>query len=80
MEDYFELPVTYKGEELLLKGRLAAFTYVYKFYITVNDMELEFERDDNGEFRVISSEGGEGNVDRNLIAAIIDVLEKLQTM
>ena len=43
-------------------------------------MELEFERDDNGEFRVISSEGGEGNVDRNLIAAIIDVLEKLQTL
>jgi hypothetical protein len=27
-----------------------------------------------------SSEGGEGNVDRNLIAAIVDVLEKLQTM
>jgi hypothetical protein len=50
MEDYFELPITYKGEELLLKGRLAAFTYVYKFYIMVNDSELEFERDDNGEF------------------------------
>lgn len=80
MEHSFELPVTYKNAELLLPGRLVAFTYSYKFYIMVNDIELIFERDDNGAFRVVKQENLPVNyhdIDRGLIAAIIDVLDNL---
>ncbi len=80
MEHSFELPVTYKNTELLLPGRLVAFTYSYKFYITVSDIELIFERDDNGAFRVVKQENMPVNyndIDRGLIAAIIDVLDSL---
>lgn len=80
MEHSFELPVTYKNTELLLPGRLVAFTYSYKFYITVSDIELIFERDDNGAFRVVKQENMPVNyndIDRGLIAAIIDVLDNL---
>lgn len=82
MEHFFELPVTYKNKELLLPGRLVAFTYSYKFYITVNGVELVFEKDDNGAFRVVKQENipvDYHHIDRGLITAIIEVLEHIQS-
>lgn len=78
MEHYFELPVTYKGEEHSFKGRLTTFGYVYKFYIVVGGRELVFEKDDEGEYRVLI-EGDDKNraVDPGLMQAIIDALAAL---
>jgi hypothetical protein len=77
MEHYFELPLNYGGEERILKGRLATFAYMYKFYIVVDGKELVFERDDEHNFRVISSQDHQGNgVDEGLLACIIEALER----
>jgi len=78
MEHFFELPVTYKGNDLLLNGRLVTFGYVYKFYIIVDGEEFVFERDDERQYRMLS----EGNItarppDPALISAIVDTLRSL---
>lgn len=77
MEHFFELPVPYKGEELLLKGRLVTFAYSYKFYVVVNGHELVFERDDAHQFRVLNTQDHPVEIDRELIEQIIMMLQKL---
>ena len=78
MEHFFELPVVYKGEELTLNGRLVTFGYTYKFYIVVEGGEFAFEKDDEQQFRMLSSANvSEKHIDSRLIEVIIDALEKL---
>lgn len=77
MEHYFELPLNYRGEERVLKGRLVTFAYNYKFYIVVDGKELVFERDDEHNFRVVSTEAHyETGIDQGLLACIIEALER----
>jgi len=76
MEHNFELPVLHKGEELILNGRLIASAFSYKFFIIVNGTELIFEKDDEGEFRVLVQEGEEKQLpDKALVADILDALQ-----
>jgi len=78
MEHYFDLPVVYNGEEQVYKGRLATFGYVYKFYIVVDGRELVFEKDDEGQYRVLTeSEDKDKSVDAGLLQAVIKSLEHL---
>lgn len=70
----FELPVTYKGQDLLFNVRLATFTYGYKFYVEIDDNEVVFERDDEGNLRAIVPEVTSGTtIEKGLIEAIIEV-------
>lgn len=78
MEHYFNLPVNYNGAERVLKGRLATFGYMYKFYIVVDGRELVFEKDDQQQYRVLAEESsGNKFVDPGILKAIIDALIKL---
>lgn len=77
MEHFFELPVSYKGEELCFNGRLVTFGYSYKFYIVVNGEELVFEKDDSGAYRVLA-EQRELKAEKGLLESIIAALTKLQ--
>lgn len=77
MEHFFELPVVYKGEELTLNCRLATFGYTYKFYVIVEGQEFIFEKDDEQQFRMLSSGGAEKHIDSCLIEAVIHALGKL---
>jgi hypothetical protein len=78
MEHFFELPVTYKGEELNLKGRLVTFGYTYKFYVVLNGEEYIFERDDEHQYRMLSVENNVNKpIDKELIELVIRALENL---
>ncbi|MGJ7032290.1 hypothetical protein [Niabella hirudinis] len=80
MEHFFELPIPYKGEELLLKGRLVTFAYSYKFFVVVNGKELTFERDDEREFRVlVGAREDSSAIDKELVKRIINALDKIQS-
>ncbi len=77
----FELPVTYKGQDLLFSGRLATFTYGYKFYVDINDVEVIFERDDEGNLRAMLPENvSHAAIEKGLIEAIIEVFNDLQIL
>jgi hypothetical protein len=76
MEHFLELPVTYNDNELTFKVRLVTFAYTYKFYIMIEGQELIIERDDEHQFRaIISDASSDNNIDRRLIARIIESLE-----
>ncbi|HEX7754532.1 MAG TPA: hypothetical protein VF421_04265 [Niabella sp.] len=79
MEHFFELPVTYKDEELLFNGRLVTFAFDYKFYVNVNGRELVFEQDDEEHLRVIApSQQQEAIPDPELVKKIAEVLKNLR--
>ena len=77
MEHYFDLPVEHKGEHLIFKGRLVTFAYTCKFYIVFNGQELVFEKDDEGQYRVLTEHTLQLNVERDLLDAIVFSLKNL---
>lgn len=79
MEHFFELPVSYKGEEISFNSRLVTFGYDYKFHIIVNGEELIFERDNDRNFRMLATNLGQKDLtlDKNLIDNIIQSLEAI---
>lgn len=76
MEQTFELPVILKGQELLLPGRLVAYAYTYKIYITLAEGELTLEKDEDGEFRILQEQAA-GTTDPILINAILESIRSL---
>jgi hypothetical protein len=46
MEEQFELPVEYKGQELMLKASLLVTGYTHKFNVDVNGQNIIFEPDE----------------------------------
>lgn len=81
MEHQFELPVIYKNKEYLFNGRLATFTYGYKFYVDINDNEVIFERDDEGELRALLPDStAETAVEKGLIEAVFKVFNDLEVL
>jgi hypothetical protein len=53
MEDTFEIPITYKGEEQLFTARLIALGYVHKIQVDVHGVAVIFEADEEGLYRAI---------------------------
>lgn len=53
MNEPFELPVTYKGEDLLLPAQLLNYGYTHKFKVTVNEQEVLFEPDEERVYRAL---------------------------
>ncbi|WP_118975715.1 hypothetical protein [Taibaiella koreensis] len=79
MEHFFDLLISYKQQELLLKARLVTFAYTYKFFVIVDGIELVFERDDEHSFRVLSPQVTRNEMaDKELAEKIIDALELVQ--
>jgi len=80
MQEGFELPVVYKGEELEFGARLVISGYVYQFIIIVNDRELVFEKDDAGEYRVVNyTPDVSVTVNTELLEAIIASLKEISS-
>ncbi len=55
MEEIFDLPVLYKGEELLFPAKLLLMGYIYKFRVNVDWINVIFEQDDEENFERFSS-------------------------
>ena len=53
MGEPFELPVEYKGEQLILNASLLVTGYTHKFNVDVNGQNIIFEPDDEGSYRAI---------------------------
>ena len=53
MDEQFELPVLYKGEQLLLNASLLVTGYTHKFSVDVNGQTIVFEPDEERIYRAI---------------------------
>ena len=53
MDEIFELPVSYKGGELLFPARLQQLGYTHRFIVEVNGKEFFFEPDEEQNYRAL---------------------------
>lgn len=65
MFDLFELPVEYKGKELLFPAELLPMGFTHKIKVTVNGTEILFEPDEERNYRAVIA-----NVDMDKIASL----------
>jgi len=78
MEDEFEIPVTYKDEDLLFKAKLLKLGYFHKIHVEVNGCEVLFELDEEGKFRATFDTAklvDSKKIDIELIKLIAETLE-----
>jgi hypothetical protein len=54
MQEPFDLPVNYKGQELFFPAQLQQSRYTYRFAVDVYGQEIFFERDDEGGYRALA--------------------------
>lgn len=77
MSDQFELPVTYKNEELLFPAELISTGYTYKIIVDVSGLPVAFELDEERNFRaVLAYESMEEahKIDKELMEEIANTL------
>ena len=78
MEHYFQLPVSFKGEEKSFYGRLVTFAYDYKFFVNVDGQEIIFEPDNERNLRALDERTSAKLIDIDLVKQIGNILEKLR--
>ena len=69
-EEPFELPVIFKGSELMLPAKLVQMGYTYKIFVTVNEQEIIFEPDEERNLRAIIEDSNSKNISVELVRAI----------
>ena len=77
MDEQFDLPIQYKGEQYIFKGALIVHGYTHKFNVDVNGQTIVFEPDEERNYRaVISPSDLESNksIDIELLKKIAEAL------
>jgi hypothetical protein len=80
MEDSFEIPVMYQGEELEFTSKLLLQGYTFKILVDVNGNEVMFEPDEERNFRAMinpETTDHSKSFDVELLKAIANALENL---
>ena len=80
MPGTFDLPVHYQGEDLFLKAELLPTGYTHKIKVTVENMAIFFEPDEERNYRALAehADGDKiGQLDKKLLQAISETLYDL---
>ena len=80
MDEEFELPVGYKGKQMLLKASLLIVGYTHKFIVDVNGQDIIFEPDEERNQRAVLSYDdmdSNKNIDVELLRTISKTIEEL---
>jgi hypothetical protein len=79
MDEAFVLEVEHNGKPLQFETRLMRLGYTYKLSVMVDEIEILFERDEEGGFRAIVPEGvdqkNRRSIDPALLKSIADAIE-----
>jgi len=78
MEEDFELPVEYKGEQFRFNCKLIVIGYTHKFNVNVNGQTIVFEPDEERNYRAVLSYddiGKNKSVDIELLKEIAKAIE-----
>ena len=78
MDEPFDLPVVYKGEEQLLPAQLVQQGYMHKFEVLVQGTAIYFEPDEEGNYRaLVDPESIDKTINLELLQAIAAAIEKV---
>ena len=81
MEENFEIPVTYKGDDLLLKASIKALGYTPRIEVDINGSLIIFEQDEEGKYRALVSEEdllNKKHIDVESIGLVTEVLDAVR--
>jgi hypothetical protein len=82
MEEEFELPVKYKGEEQMLSAKLIVTGYTHKFSVDVNGQIIVFEPDEERNYRAVipyDDINQNKDFDKDLLKAIAKSIQEIVT-
>lgn len=78
MEDVFDLPVNFNGEELLFPSKLIRFGYSYSIEVQINGTAISFEKDEEGNWRALTNPNRtSGKLNIDVLNKIVEALDKL---
>ena len=80
MSDLFELPLEYKGEEILLPAQLLRLGYTHKISVTVSGTAILFEPDEERNYRAVLAEADRDKINSlpmDLLPLICQALNEL---
>ena len=78
MDEPFDLPVAYKGQELLLPAQLIQQGYTHKFQVLVKDVEVYYEPDEEGNYRaLVDPETLPKHLEPELLQAVSQAIEAI---
>ena len=80
MNQPFDIPVVYKGETIHLPAQLFTSAFSYQIQVVVNEIPVNFERDDSGNFRALAATPDNvffQKTDPALLQAIAATLEEI---
>jgi len=81
MQEEFSLSVMYKGKHTEYPARLVQQGYSYKIVVSVDDVEVYFEPDEERNFRIVAADGQDEKrlekLDRELLGALNEKLEEM---
>ena len=75
-DEPFNLPVEYKGREIILPSRLVRRGYSYTIIVEVDQQEIIFEPDEEQNFRAIQENQSGKSISLEMVRAIGEALEK----
>ena len=73
-----DLTIQYKGEERHYQATFRRYGYTYRIQVNIEDLPVDFEPDEEGQFRAIMNEPDKPvykNMDRRLLQTIADELQ-----
>lgn len=76
MEDVFDLPVNYNGEEMMLPSKLIRFGYSYTIEVQVNGTTVSFEKDEEGNWRALTN-SHTTKLNIHILTKIVEALDNL---
>lgn len=80
MSDQFEIPVFYKGKDLLYTGMLISTGFTYKIQVDIDEVIINFERDDENNFRAVLQQSQlllADKIDKALVKEVGETLQQL---
>lgn len=76
MDEGFELPLHYKGQDLLLPAQLQTWRYSHRILVTIGEQTVIFEPDEQRDYRAVLKDATEAP-DKDLIQAVGNAIEQL---
>lgn len=80
MDEQFELPVNYKGQQHLFKATLFVYGFTHKFHVDVNGQVIIFELDEERNYRAVLSYAeieSNKNIDVELLKQVNEAIEQI---
>ncbi len=78
MDQFFQLPIFYKGEQLSFTANLIRVGYRYQFQVKINEQKIFFEPDEERNYRAINYNAdlaGKQNVNIEQVKLIAEALK-----